>query len=222
MNLYQTRGQISYSTAALNWPTHRGTATAFPLAAFGLSAFFFSSIASLAFDSDPYGLLLLFTIGTFAIPFLGFFFLHVVPHSTAYLAVPTDDQANPASNPIRRTQSEESKYKTRRLSQDRGTQLIPFEATEGLPEDRVIHEPPKVPNRGSDETSSLLSNSSSAIDEGLHNGKDNHYDSPGLDLKGLAIIPTIEFWQLFSLLGILCGIGLMTIKYVWLYVLLRS
>lgn len=28
-------------TSALNWPSHRGTATAFPLAAFGLSAFFF-------------------------------------------------------------------------------------------------------------------------------------------------------------------------------------
>jgi nitrate/nitrite transporter NarK len=27
-------------TSALNWPHHRGTATAFPLAAFGLSAFF--------------------------------------------------------------------------------------------------------------------------------------------------------------------------------------
>src|SRR5690349_21143553 len=27
-------------SSALNWPHHRGTATAFPLAAFGLSAFF--------------------------------------------------------------------------------------------------------------------------------------------------------------------------------------
>lgn len=146
----------------------------------------------------------------------------MVPHSTAYLAVPTDDQENPASNPPRRARSEEGKYKTRRLSQDRGTQLVHFEASEGLPEDRVIHEPPKIPNRGSNETSSLLSNSSSAIEEGLQNGKDNHCDSPDLDIKGLAITRTIEFWQLFSLLGILCGIGLMTIKYLWLYVALQS
>lgn len=46
-------------TSALNWPEHRGTATAFPLAAFGLSAFFFSLLSSVAFEDDTGHFLLL-------------------------------------------------------------------------------------------------------------------------------------------------------------------
>ena len=41
--------QAALKTATLNWPTHRGSATAFPLAAFGLSAFFYTLIAGIAF-----------------------------------------------------------------------------------------------------------------------------------------------------------------------------
>ena len=33
-----------------------------------------------------------------------------------------------------------------------------------------------------------------------------------LDLRGLQMLPKAEFWFLFSLMGILTGIGLMTIK----------
>src|SRR3979411_2656748 len=49
-------------TAATNFPENRGTATAFPLAAFGLSAFFFSSLASLLFHGDTTQLLLLLAL----------------------------------------------------------------------------------------------------------------------------------------------------------------
>ena len=38
------------------------------------------------------------------------------------------------------------------------------------------------------------------------------HDSHGLDIRGLALLPRVEFWQLFLLLGLLTGIGLMTIK----------
>lgn len=191
--------------AALNWPNHRGTATGFPLAAYGLSAFFFSAISSLAFNSDPSGLLVLFTVGTFAMPFLGFFFLHLVPHSSAYVAVPTDEQERPIPNPMNRTKSEESKH-ARRLSQDPGTQLVHYENT-SVP--RGVHRvgSPEVPNLDTDETSSLIS-ISSAKEVGIGETNYSRYS----DLRGLAIIPTIEFWQLFALLGILTGIGLMTIK----------
>ena len=41
-------------------------------------------------------------------------------------------------------------------------------------------------------------------------GRDSHY----LDVRGLALLPKIEFWQLFLTMGLLSGIGLMTIKYV--------
>lgn len=51
-------------TAALNFPHHRGTAVAFPLAAFGLSALFFSTIRSLYYDKDTAGFLALLAIVT--------------------------------------------------------------------------------------------------------------------------------------------------------------
>jgi hypothetical protein len=33
-----------------------------------------------------------------------------------------------------------------------------------------------------------------------------------VDIRGFKMLPLIEFWQLFALMGILTGIGLMTIK----------
>jgi hypothetical protein len=37
-----------------------------------------------------------------------------------------------------------------------------------------------------------------------------------VDIRGLRLLSSLEFWQLFSIMGILAGIGLMTIKYVLL------
>lgn len=42
-----------------------------------------------------------------------------------------------------------------------------------------------------------------------------HEDSrPTVEITGFALMREYEFWQLFLLLGVLAGIGLMTIKYV--------
>ena len=73
-------------TSALNWPQHRGTATAFPLAAFGLSAFFFATISSFAAPNDAGLFLAILAIGCFSLMFIPFFFLRVLPHS-GYQAV---------------------------------------------------------------------------------------------------------------------------------------
>lgn len=51
-------------TAALNFPKSRGTAVSFPLAAFGLSAVFFTSISALLFPGNTPGLLALLAIAT--------------------------------------------------------------------------------------------------------------------------------------------------------------
>ena len=76
---------------------------------------------------------------------------------------------------------------------------------------------PEVHNVDTDETLSLISQSSSSTHgDILFRGEDdktatvNH--SHHVDIRGLGMLPTIEFWQLFSLLGLLAGIGLMTIK----------
>lgn len=120
-----------------------------------------------------------------------------------------------------RTKSEESKINSRRLSHEPGTQFIHHEnpAHEGVSKNGVNDKAPEVPNTDTDETASLVSRSSS-ITELFQDGKNVNHHSHHLDLRGLAMLPTIEFWQLFALLGILTGIGLMTIKYVNFYALI--
>lgn len=54
----------SIKTAALNFPLSRGTAVAFPLAAFGLSAFFFTTLSSLVFPGNTPGFLMLLAVVT--------------------------------------------------------------------------------------------------------------------------------------------------------------
>ena len=100
-------------TATLNWPTHRGTATAFPLAAFGLSAFFYTFIASFVFPGDTAGFLLLLSLATSLLVLISIPFLHVVDHQTGagYATVPTGDHSSRhASNRLHRTKSGGSKY----------------------------------------------------------------------------------------------------------------
>ncbi len=71
-------------------------------------------------------------------------------------------------------------------------------------------------DRESDETSSLLSRSSSLADagDGLVQSSVDMDRSHRVDIRGWRLLSSLEFWQLFSIMGILSGIGLMTIKYV--------
>lgn len=57
-----------------------------------------------------------------------------------------------------------------------------------------------------DETSSLVSTPGDIPAK----GSDNH--SHHADITGWAIFKTTAFWTLFIMLGLLCGVGLMTIK----------
>lgn len=55
-----------------------------------------------------------------------------------------------------------------------------------------------------------------------HNTEEDHddalsdigMDSPHPDIRGLAMLAKVEFWQLFLTMALLSGLGLMTIKYV--------
>ncbi|KAH0532366.1 hypothetical protein TsFJ059_001068 [Trichoderma semiorbis] len=125
-------------TSALNWPSHRGTATAFPLAGFGLSAFFFSFLGAVFFPGSTSSFLMLLAWGSFGLTFSGYFFLKAYPQ-VSYQEVPT--QA-PASQP----------------SRERA---------------RSITEP---------------------------------------DIRGVKLLFSLDFWQLFSMMAILAGTGLMTIN----------
>jgi hypothetical protein len=204
-------------TSALNWPHHRGTATAFPLAAFGLSAFFFSMFAQFVISGDTGDFLMLLASGTFGLVFISFFFLRVLPHPH-YLAVATADGLSPSnSNRLHRTKSEESKHRAQHtVEPGRSTFAVaPFDEDEDVLNQQDVDvgaEAPEAVTAETDETSSLMSKSSSSSpgDVSVENSVKDH--AHRVDIRGLKMLPLIEFWQLFTLMGILTGIGLMTIK----------
>lgn len=103
-----TAFSAALKVAAMNWPNHRGTATGIPLSAFGLSAFFWTSLSAFLFPDDTSGYLLLVAIGTTCLVFVGMIFLKTIPPSTPYDAVPSDERpaaAKKDSQALRRTSS---------------------------------------------------------------------------------------------------------------------
>lgn len=208
------------SPAALNWPNHRGTATAFPLSAFGLSAFFFATISSLAFPDNTSDLLLLLAALTFAMCFISGFFLRVIPHSEGYSIIPNpiERSISNSSNLLERTKSEESRHSTGRLSYEPGMQSETDSFHDDTSKAPAIQlNESEAPNLGAEETSSLLSKSSGSGPGDIPYRDENAkpttgHDSHRLDIRGLALLSKTKFWQLWIMMGLLAGIGLMTIK----------
>lgn len=196
-------------TSALNWPHHRGTATGFPLAAFGLSAFFFATLSHLM-PGDTGNFLMLLACGTFGIVFVGFFFLRVLPHAH-YTAVP----AGPASSKLHRTKSEESKYRANQAAIEPGRSTF---VVSHLHEPQVLNhndigvEAPEGSMSETDETSSLMSKSTVSSPGDVNEEIIVRDHAHRVDIRGFNMLPHAEFWQLFILMGILTGVGLMTIK----------
>ncbi|KZF23431.1 MFS transporter [Xylona heveae TC161] len=169
-------------SSALNWPHHRGTATAFPLSAFGLSAIFFSTISSLIFSDNTSGFLLLLSIGTFGLTLVSVFFLRIVPQTGAYTRIPAHERRNSDPHRAHRRKSEQGHYQNNAEEPDEISSLL---STSPDPEQSATDLP------------------RAKIDEGH-----NHH----LDIRGLVLLSKPDFWQLFSLLGLLTGVGLMTIN----------
>ncbi|KAI1658437.1 MFS general substrate transporter [Daldinia decipiens] len=222
-------------TSALNWPHHRGTATAFPLAAFGLSAFFFALIGTVFFPGSPSKFLMLLAYGTFGLTFVGFFFLRVLPPHSPYHAVPDAEPGMADSRQLHRTTSDESKIRAARgdpsepgmfnaTSDTSNNSKMTQDASEQEDQDppspkedsRAVDtdEAPSGTRDGSDETSSLLSQSttSSLPGEVLVQSSVDMDRSHRVDIRGFNLLKNVEFWQLFTIMGILSGIGLMTIN----------
>ncbi len=76
------------------------------MAGFGLSAFFFSALAAMAFPDNTSKFLLVLAVGTLSMITASLFFLRVVQHSAAYSALPTqEDHPRPASRQSERRKS---------------------------------------------------------------------------------------------------------------------
>ena len=175
-----------------------------PMSAFGLGAFFFTTISWFAFPDNTSDFLLLLSIGSFVMCLGSVIFLRIVPEPASYSAVSSDDRRD--SNPLRRQKSED-RHSIRRRSSE------PVTETGVLHEDiQYRAEDADGPTKDADVTSSLIS--SSPEDLGPYQDESNApvTHDPHTDLRGLAMIRTLDFWLLFSQLGLLTGIGLMTIK----------
>lgn len=210
--------------SALNWPHHRGTATAFPLAAFGLSAFFFSFLGSLFFPGDPSSFLEMLAWGTVALTFGGYFFLKAYPHThgSSYQAVPGSEPGAQSGSVrgerLRRTSSGRHPPSRGVFDDEPGTSTKFTTTTQANAEPADLGESGPAAAAGSadaeddapDETSSLMSGSSA-----MNNAGDPIVDrdrSHHVDIRGFQLLTCLEFWQLFSIMTIMAGAGLMTIK----------
>jgi hypothetical protein len=189
------------------------------LAAFGLSAFVFSIIGAFGLRDDTSKLLLLLASGTVLLPVISFPFLNVYQQPLYDRLSSRDLPGRSDSQPLHRTSSADGRR--RRFSDEIGAQSttsIPFlgdseEDLKGQAED----DKPHISSRESHEGSSLISKAS-ASGSGHHSPQksidlpDTDHCAPHLDIRGFALLPHAEFWQLFLMLGLMTGIGLMTIK----------
>jgi len=200
------------------------------LAAFGLSAFFFSIFGTVFFPGDTSAFLMSLAVGTFVLTFVGFFFLRVLPHTSAYHAVPGGALSD--SQQLRRTSSDEAKAgragrgnlfaepgrspnptsaAASSASADEGE--VPPPAPQDYPTEEADLEAANAAEEADiDETSSLVSKSSSLPGDVLVQSSVDMDRSHRVDIRGWQLLRNVEFWQFFTIMGILSGIGLMTIK----------
>ena len=166
-----------------------------------------------AFAEDTAGLLLLLTIATTSMVAFGGLFLRIISGSHQYSALPNQTELNDSgsSTITTRTKSAED----RDLSQEQGTHPNGSSIDETPSKDSAQIKEPEVPEAGFEETSSLLSKSSGrnpadASDQpaGVEGG------SRKLDVRGIPLLSKTEFYQIWVMVGLLTGIGLMTIKWV--------
>nr|POE61070.1 putative membrane protein [Quercus suber] len=199
-----TAFSAALKVSATNWPRHRGTATAFPLSAFGLSAFFYTAVAGVVFPHDIGAYLFLLACGTTIMVFTGMFFLQIVRPEAGmkYEPVPIDERS-PGSN-----RRDSNRY-NRRGGKDGDDEEGELFFRNGSSSTESLHVSYKVGGTDSiDEASTLVATGSSTP---AVTGTDADTDT-GPNITGIALFTTPKFWQLFIMLALLCGVGLMTIN----------
>ncbi|KAJ5923696.1 hypothetical protein N7454_008941 [Penicillium verhagenii] len=210
--------------AASNFGENRGTATAFPLAAFGLSALFWSNVSTLIFKDDTGRFLLLLACGTTILSLISIPFLRIFPNAQhePYTSVPHNEGA-PQSQRMRPPSTfgdhpddihDSTGYDHENSAHARSHSVVSTHRSGAY-------------NHDQDESSSLVSKPDgrpsfdTLDDDYLANiAVESHHT----DIRGLAMLKHVEFWQLFLTMALLSGIGLMTInnignsaKALWLY-----
>ena len=212
--------------AASNFSENRGTATAFPLAAFGLSALFWSNVSTLVFKDDTGRFLLLLACGTTILSLVSIPFLRIFPAvvSEPYASVPHHEHSSPVPPESQRMRSSSNVGE----HPDTSTGFDHGNSTHARSHSTVsAHRSGGYNPTADDETSSLVSKpdgrpSFDTLDDDFLDDMAAEAHHP--DIRGLAMLKHVEFWQLFLTMALLSGIGLMTInnignstKALWLY-----
>ncbi|KAL4920145.1 major facilitator superfamily domain-containing protein [Aspergillus aurantiobrunneus] len=216
----------SIKTAATNFPEHRGTATAFPLAAFGLSAFFWSTMSAILFHGDTGRFLLLLALGTSLLNLISFPFMRLLaPVVTTGPYAPVSGHCPVESRPLRRPKSTELRSgfgNSDQAGMQASTTIFSQSAVHSRSHSTASRS--QSPGNGPDidELSSLVSKTPSRTSQEFFHERDAAEDEDVLsdvapdslqpDIRGLAMLKKIEFWQLFLTMALLSGIGLMTIN----------
>lgn len=134
----------------------------------------------------------------------------MVPVAGTYSALSsTEPDSTGNSSRLHRTKSGESRNSAKNTYQEPGTSTN----TSGIV--RIAN-----PDRTPDETSSFLTSSSSSSEEDRRDAEDtgevignnDAHHGHHIDIRGWALTRSTDFWLLFTLLGLLTGTGLMTIK----------
>lgn len=222
ISIHRSGAKTSISSAASNFPDNRGTATALPLAAFGLSALFWSNISTFVFKGDTGRFLLLLAVGTSVLTFVSIPFLQILPPDS-YSSVPRHGHEDPSeSRRLRRASA--SSLPENSDDMHNSTAFDHEQSAHARGQSVSSH---RGYNGNHDETSSLVSKDD--VRPSFDTLDDDFLDEVAMeshhtDIRGLAMLRKIEFWQLFLSMGLLSGIGLMTInnignsaKALWLY-----
>ncbi|KAJ5093644.1 hypothetical protein N7456_009505 [Penicillium angulare] len=213
--------------AASNFGENRGTATAFPLAAFGLSALFWSNVSTLIFKDDTGRFLLLLACGTTILSLVSIPFMRIFqsPSDETYSSVPHNENPDaPESQRLRRSSiviehpddghdstgfDHAHSAHARSHSTVSNNRMGPSSSNERDENSSLVYKPDGRP-------------SFDTLDDDFLD--DIAVEAHHPDIRGLAMLKHAEFWQLFLTMALLSGIGLMTInnignstKALWLY-----
>jgi len=153
-------------------------------------------------------------VGTLCLNVASFFFMRLIPTPHSYSALPSIEEARPGltradSSPMLPTKSRTpDNYSPSQTGKSLHSQSLQHFIGESVAETTT------TAKSDDDEDSSMMLPPSTCSDGFADHelSKDAHNSSPHIEITGLKLLPTAEFWQLFSMLGLLSGVGLMTIK----------
>lgn len=180
---------------AKNWRgTHRGSAMALVLSAFGLSAFVYSTLSHVFFSGNVTGYLDLLAVGSFVCFLTGMALIRVIP---------------PSDNEIQAQSSRRHRDYRRVPNEDQ-------ESSHPPPMPKHLHR-----MRSSSETSARViawirdvADSQDAVDDGDADEDEDDSAPQQEDITGWKLIENVDFLLLFTILGLVSGSGLLLINNV--------